>query len=262
MKNEAICLCKWYHTNSKNSINRFIDRSRRHIRDEKRAHIRAEVVESRACFVKSINNWYRDSSNTQYLFIVAHGVVNEQGEWIGIGSSPPGQGVGRQDQIGWRDLWNVVAKRKKLNSINLIGCKTAEAARAFSPMLTKRANNPHLTVLAETVSDNALRQAYALATALLEKAHHGLPLDEEWQLTRLEFPKARLYYPVIAIHGRPAAYVDVDEMDTEVGMSFEEYLSIENTYLRDRYHKRRQQRVCRQLKLAQTSPPGRGSALY
>ena len=197
-------------------------------------------------FIKTISDWHHDSTNTQYLLIVAHGAKNKQDEWIGIGSSPDGVQLQRQDRIEWRDFWNVMVKRKKLTGMSLIGCKTAEAAKAFTPMLTKRANNPYLIALAETVSRRTRRKTRALAVALLENTHRKLFLDRAWELIREQFPTARLYYPVIAIRGQSARYVDVDKMQSEIEMSFKAYLKLENAWLGERYHRRREQRIRRQ----------------
>ena len=246
MKNEAICLCQWYHTWANDRMDRSIKKALQGIDSEKRAHIRARVIDSRRNFIKTISEWHRDSTNTQYLIIVAHGAKNAQGEWIGIGSSPEGMQLERQGRIEWRDFWNVVVKGKKLTGMSLIGCKTAEAAKAFTPLLTKRANNPYLIGLAETVSGRALVKARQLSEMLLENTHRGLFLDEEWELIHQKFPTARLYYPVIAIRGQSARYVDVDKMATEIGMSFKAYLKLENDWLGERYHNRREQRIRRQ----------------
>jgi hypothetical protein len=231
-------------------MDRSIKESLQGIDREKRAHIRAKVIDSRRSFIETISDWHHDSTNTQHLIIVAHGVKNEQDEWIGIGSSADRMELERQDRIEWREFWNVVVKHKKLTAMCLIGCKTAEAARAFTPMLTKRANNPYLIGLAETASGRAIVKARRLAEVLLENAHRGLFLDKEWELIRENFPAARLYYPVVAIYGKRARYVDVDKMETEIGMTFKAYLEFENDWLMERYRKRREQRVRKQNQCA------------
>ncbi len=82
---------------------------------------------------------------------------------------------------------------------------------------------------------------------LLKNTHRKLFIDQEWKLIRKKFPTARFYYPVIAIRGQRARYVDIDKMKTEIGMTFKAYLELENDFLRKHYFKRREQRIRRQF---------------
>lgn len=233
MRDVPICLCQWYHARKRDGAKRLAQRGLKEIPEERRPHIQIETVFSRLEFIEAIRGWYETSNNTQYLLIVAHGFQDDAGQWAGIGSSPD-ETVTEEESIEWAEFWRVVvAAKTKPPALLLVGCKTSEAVNAFvPPLLTQRKNNPHLIGLTEEVTSKTTLHVYRLAKWLLQNIHDlGPYLDEEFKELQQDFPKARLYYPVVALEGKPPRYVAADQMEKELAMSFREYLAFENQWL-------------------------------
>ncbi len=246
MRDVPVCLCQWYHTRERDAAKRLAARALRDVPENQRAHLRIETVFSRLEFIKAIRGWYETSGNTQYLLIVAHGVENRRGHWIGIGSSPGDDPVGKAQRITWAEFWKeIVTTKTKPPALLLVGCKTSEAVNTFvPPLLTRRENNPYLIGLTEVVSRQTRPQAYRLAVQLLQNIHErSLFLDEEVDSLREEFPTARLFYPVVALKRQPPRYVPEDRMEAELGLSFRQYLDHQNKWLAARWQKRHRRRA-------------------
>jgi hypothetical protein len=242
MRDVPVCLCQWYHARRQGGASRLAERALGDIPEEQRAHLRIETVFSRLEFISAIRGWYQTSSNTQCLLLVAHGVQNDAGEWVGIGSTIEDEPVTDEDCIEWAEFWKVVvAAKTKPPGLRLVGCRTAEAVKAFvPPLLTRRDNNPSLIGVTEVVTGKTRRSAYDLAMQLLQNIHNrSLFLDQEVEELQKKFPQARGYYPVVALEDMPPRYVAADQMNDEFGMSFRQYLDHENEWLARRSQHRR-----------------------
>jgi hypothetical protein len=182
-------------------------------------------------FISNIEHWYNRSTNTQYLFIVSHGVLDEDGIAIGIGN-----GGDSDHYITWFDLWNcLVRSKKKPPNIVIMGCKVDAAVAAWNQVITNRINNPYYIAYTEIVSDFCQKSSiYRVIATLTSFLHTNFPittLDREIEIIEKDYPGIHAFLPV-KLPGRRAQYINTSIFESEIEMTVKDYLDYRSEYIR------------------------------
>jgi hypothetical protein len=170
----------------------------------------------------ALQTWFQQSAgNTQYCFLGAHGITDQAGTAIGIGSS------GRTGEfVTWQELWDWYAQCELEGGLWLGACKSSDAAAALSPFIAGKPQLaiPHIYGFSESIYPSEIQQ---ILLKLLEftSIDNPLCLDEELAQLRAAVPgtKIELYYPAATLTGS-SEYVSVDEMLEKTGVTFRQLL--------------------------------------
>lgn len=86
-----ICLARWYHANDVQSPERIADSAWRDTPEAERPDVHTIVATNRREFENGIRGWFDANENTQYLVTASHGILDDSGVAVGIGSVAQGQ---------------------------------------------------------------------------------------------------------------------------------------------------------------------------
>jgi hypothetical protein len=102
-------------------------------------------ISNKTGFIRAIKTWYRSTQNTQYLFIVVHGIIDNNKKAIGIGKS--------NSYIMWDNLWDIIIKRNRVPpKIIIIGCKSSDAIKVWNRRIKYDINMPYLVGYSDIVN--------------------------------------------------------------------------------------------------------------
>ena len=229
----AICVCKWIDEIKDARLDTIV----RDFSNE--AHVHQHLVKSRNDLKNTIQEWYQKSDNVQHFILIGHGVI--EGEAVGVG-----HGGAEGQYIEWNDLWDcLVLPKNKPPHIYLIGCYTKDAMPMWSQRLTDRLYNPPVMGVNEEIVRRDLPRVKNLLENILTDSTSIFNIsfvDAEIQQHRSTFDKIGLWFPV-KMPSRRTFYCEVDEMQTEVDMSFSEFLKYDNHRIGARVRKAAERRL-------------------
>jgi hypothetical protein len=235
----AICLVQWFHARSP-APERLIERSFKDIPSVTSPDVNVVVANNSEDFVVGVRKWMENNDNTQYLLTVSHGILDDDDTAIGIGSTPGDQEepIADNQWISWDDLYSLVREAPSIAPHLLtIGCNTADAPNALSSRLTRdELHTPYLVGVDTEIHDaiEMLKIGYRMAQHLLEQTTRLRFLDAEFAELTDTFPHSSIHYPVTLVPGRNPRFVNVNDFNNELGITFQQYLSFENRVISGR----------------------------
>jgi len=179
----------------------------------------------------ALAKWFHNSpNNAQYSYIGAHGLVTPEGKCVGIGAS-----LNTNEHAKWDEVWTWYTQGELLGGLWLGACGTRDAADALTGFLqtAERVVIPYIYGFRDPKNVSPSRELKPILLKLIEltRTNDVVWLDEELAMLRRAVPHTtvELYYPAFTTAGQ-RKYVNVDTIETEVGMPFRHLL--ENQALR------------------------------
>ena len=170
----------------------------------------------------SVRDWLKGNSNAQNCFIGTHGIVDGTEEVLGVG--PTGQ---KGAFASWNELWQWFDSAPPLlGGLWLGACYSHAAASAFSELWRSSGQLlvPYVFGFSDSIDATEIEK---VLMKLIEFSDINCEADLDSQLTILRSAvpgtKIQLFYPAADKH-HCNRYVNVDEYENEVGISFSEQL--------------------------------------
>jgi hypothetical protein len=189
----------------------------------KKVNIRHANVQLTAAAAQAVEDWLlTNPSNTQYPFIGAHGIKAPNGKCIGIGAS------GKQDEFApWTEVWDWFRKGTVSGGLWLGACRSSEAAVALSPLLATalRYVIPYIVGFREEIYTPEIERILVQLIRNTDTDKKVVYLDEELAVLRaaVKDTAVELFYPAHTLAGS-VEYVNVDDFEEKVGISFRSHL--------------------------------------
>lgn len=176
---------------------------------------------SRLDFESAIDAWYAGNTNTQYLFIVVHGILDAGNQSIGIGDD--------NDMLTWGELWNVlVTPLVKPPNVIIMGCQSVDAANAWNQQVVHDINMPYLVGYSGIVSKLGQMRLIYKVLHLLAGFLQTMPfttLDEDVQQLASLTNAVSYHLPVILNNVQPY-YGTPQEIQVNHGLKVRDYLDL------------------------------------
>lgn len=208
---KPVCLLQWLPQNeyreTVDALSEFadqIDISHFDVRTKDEAH-------------KAVSRWFHNNPNSQFLFIGAHGIADENNHSIGLG-------ISREDFVSWHELWEWLGTALYPPVLWLGACKSSDAANAWSPFPSFPKRTSWIYGFRTEIYPKEIKNIL-LRLMLTTSINPIIYLDNQLECLRNEFPETaiELFYPAYTQKGQ-YEYVNVDKFEEEVGATFKNFL--------------------------------------
>lgn len=166
---------------------------------------------------RAISSWLNNNPNSQFLFIGAHGITDHDRS-IGLGSSA-------EDFVTWQELWEWLGVALYAPVLWLGACKSSDAAIAWSPFPSSPRRVEWIAGFRTAIYPIEIKKIL-LRLMRTTSINPIIFVDDQLEYLRREIPATtvQLFSPAYTLN-KQCEYVDVDEFDAKVGMSFRDFLN-------------------------------------
>jgi len=209
--NSPVCLLQWLPPNEYRETSTALDLFADQI------HISHYDVDSKDEARGALERWFNNNSNSQYLFIGSHGIMDANDECIGLGTSA-------NDFVSWSELWQWLGNALFPPVLWIGACMSSYAAKAWSPFPARPIPVSWIMGFAEQIYPIEIKNVL-LELMKTTSINRIIFVDQQLDLLRQAVPNTalELFFPAHTLAGRDE-FVSVENFQAEVGISFKEFL--------------------------------------
>lgn len=178
---------------------------------------------SRVELLSAIQGWLLGNDHPQYLFLLAHGLIDDDG----VTCQAIGDSWDDGAPLSWADLWGAVKiEGQNRPNIFLIGCHTNQVYHTVRNNLEGHGKDPYVATLNTYINaGHGLRSTLlCFKTFMANLRSHGKYIDEEFSDLMQVVKELEIFYPTAMLNGT-TELVPVSDFEAVVGKSFRDYLT-------------------------------------